>query len=185
MRFAKSLLTLCLGAVLLGGCARAARDTTGFAINDSVTVAASFEDTWQGVKRVLRDRDLVVDTRDTRGRFVAFEGSTGSNLIRNVRTRYVIELGKISESETAVYIETLREVYGTTLLTSPDWHARPAKDNAEASAILEALVAKLSGVDTTVPDETAGEVAPATEEPVPAEPPVEAGEPAIEDASAV
>ena len=173
MRFAKPLLALCLGAALLGGCARAALDTSGFALNDTTTVAASFEDTWQAVKSVLRERELVIDTRDKRGRFVAFDQKK-SSLFRNSRTRYTIELGHISESETAVNIETLREIYGTTLLTSPDWHARPAKDDAEAKAILDALVAKLNGEDA------------AAEAEMPDAPVEPAGDtPAVEDASNV
>lgn len=151
MRFVKPLLALCLAAAVLGGCARAARDTTGFALNDSVTVEAPFEETWQAVKHVLRDRELVIDTRDKRGRFVAFD-TKRSNLFRNTRTRYTIELSEISDVETAVHVETLREVYGTTLLTEPDWHARPTKDDAESKAIIQALMAKINGQEMVNPE---------------------------------
>ena len=58
------LVVLVAGA----GCARAARDTTGFALNDSALVEAPFEETWQATKAVLREMDLEIYTRDKRGR---------------------------------------------------------------------------------------------------------------------
>lgn len=136
------------------GCARAARDTTGFAMSDSATVGASFEDAWQAVKAVLRERGLEIYTRDKRGLFVAY-----SNMRRHIlvphRTKYTIELSQLSDHETGVNIETLREVYGVTLLTYPNWHARKATDNSEALAILEALQAKLAAPQEEAPIEAA------------------------------
>lgn len=125
------------------GCARAARDTTGFALNDTATVNASFDETWQAVKAVLRDRELDVYTRDKRGLFVAYSEMKRRFFVPG-RIRYTIELSEISDSETGINIETLKEVYGVTLLTYPDWHARKTSDNAESMAILQAIQAKVA-----------------------------------------
>lgn len=141
------------------GCARAARDTTDFAMTDAVTVEAPFEEAWQAVKAVLRDRELEVYTRDKRGLFVAYS-SMKRRLFVPGRIRYTIELSELSDHETGVRIETLREVYGVTLLTYPNWHARKTTDNAEAVAILAALQARLSAPPAAEPVE--GEEIPAS-----------------------
>lgn len=160
MLLRKSFPIASLAVVLsLLGCARAARDTTGFAMTDSGTVEASFEDTWQAVKAVLRDRGLEIYTRDKRGLFVAYSSMRRHILVPH-RTKYTIELSQLSDRETGVKIETVREVYGVTLLTHPNWHARKATDNSEALAILESLQAKLAAPQDETPAEAA-EAAPA------------------------
>lgn len=145
MRLANLLAYVLLAAGLLhvAGCARAARDTTGFAKSESITVEAPFEETWQTVKLVLQERDLEIYTRDKRGLFVAYE-SKGRRLFVPRRTKYTIELRDVSEFTTAIHVEALREVYGVTLLTYPDWHARQTPDDTAAAAILEAVQAKLA-----------------------------------------
>lgn len=149
------LVLLILLPVAAFGCARAARDTTGFALNDSATVDASFDEAWQAVKAVLREKELDIYTRDTRGLFVAYS-KMKRRLFVPGRIRYTIELSEISDNETGLNIETQKEVYGVTLLTYPDWHARKTSDNAESLAILAAIQAKL-----TVPEEA--EAVPAEE----------------------
>jgi len=145
------------------GCARAARDTQGFALTDTATVNASFNDTWQMVKAVLREEDYDLYTRDKRGVFVAFTGGKRKYPLGGHRTKYTISLETISDSATKVTVETIRQVYGVTLLTYPGWHDRKAKDNAGAQAILKALEAKVAGASAT-----AGSGQTATAEPVPA-----------------
>jgi hypothetical protein len=136
-------IALAMLAAATAGCARAKRDTTGFALKDKVVLEAPFEETWQAVKHVLRARGVEIYTRDKRGLFVAYSNMNRRLLVPH-RTKYTIELMDISENETAIHIETLREVYGVTLLTHPDWHARQAKDNSEATAIFQAVEAKLN-----------------------------------------
>jgi hypothetical protein len=149
MRLANLLAFVLLAAGLLhvSGCARAARDTTGFAKTESVTVEAPFEETWQAVKLVLQEHDLDIYTRDKRGLFVAYE-TKGRRLFVPRRIKYTIELMDVSEYATAIHIEALREVYGVTLLTNPDWHARETKDDTRAATILEAIHAKLAAPAT-------------------------------------
>lgn len=145
MQFRKYLIFACLGLAMLGlgGCARAARDTTGFALENTITVDASFKDAWQMVKGVLREQQLDIYTRDKRGTFVAFSKPRKFlGFEQQHRVKYTIELAPISEDETRVYIETVRQVYGVTLLTYPDWHDRKTKDNKGAMKILQALEAK-------------------------------------------
>ena len=136
-----SVLVMLLSVV---GCARAARDTTGFALNDSAVIEAPFEETWQATKGVLREMDLEIYTRDKRGRFVAFSGMTRRRLFVPHRVQYTILLEAESDETTKVMIESMRQVYGVTLLTYPDWHDRKTQDNSIALEILERLQARAS-----------------------------------------
>ena len=146
----KNAVLLALVPLMMFGCARAAKDTTGFALDDAASVPADFEQTWQAVKSVLRDRGLDIYTRDTRGLFVAYS-KMKRRIFVPARIKYTIELGEVSDTETAVNIETLKEVYGVTLLTYPDWHARRATDHTEAQAILEAVKAKIAAPEEAAP----------------------------------
>jgi hypothetical protein len=132
--------------IVLGssGCARANRDTSGFAMEDTITVAHTMDDTWQATKSVLRDLKLDIYTRDTRGEFVAYtEMNRYLKLFTPKRTQLSVHLESISANSTKVSIETLHQVYGVTLLTYPDWHDRKTSDNKQAQAILDALKQKL------------------------------------------
>lgn len=131
--------------VALAGCARAARDTQGFAVENSGTVEAPFVETWQAAKAVLRERDTELYTRDKRGVFVAYTARKRRRLPVLKRTQYTVFLEEVSDDATRVTVETLRQVYGVTLLTYPGWHDRKTTDDSEAKAILEAIQAKVSG----------------------------------------
>jgi hypothetical protein len=135
------ILLLLLIPATITGCARAARDTTGFAVTDSTTVNLPFEEAWQQVKAVLREQDYEIYTRDKRGVFVAFGGSKRS-LAQYHRTKLTISLESESEKATKVSVETLRQVYGVTLLTYPGWHDRKTQDHTKAQALLKAVEAK-------------------------------------------
>lgn len=130
------LLALCVTSVQ---CARAARNTEGFATTGTVTVNKPFPDAWQAAKEVLRDKELDLYTRDKRGVFVAF-----SHMKRNVflvpqRIKYTVALESLSDSSTKVSVEAVRQVYGVTLLTYPDWHDRKTTDGTLKDEILSAL----------------------------------------------
>lgn len=138
-----SVLVLTVAAV--GGCARAARSTEGFAMVDSATVSAPFEEAWQATKAVLREKDCELYTRDKRGTFVAF-----TQMYRHLkvftpkRMKYTIKLEEVSADSTKISIESIQQVYGVTPLTYPDWHDRRTTDNSEALGILDAVKARLS-----------------------------------------
>jgi hypothetical protein len=100
-----------------------------------------FNEAWQLVKAVLREQDYEIYTRDKRGVFVAFSGSK-RNLLQYHRTKLTIALEAVSDSATQVSVETLRQVYGVTLLTYPGWHDRKTQDHTKAQAILKAIEAK-------------------------------------------
>ena len=146
MSYRKGLLysMLVLLAFVAGGCARAARDTTGFVLENTVTVQAPFEETWQSVKSVLREQGFDLYTRDKRGTFVAFT-KMKRRYLQPKRVKYTVELDAVSSEETRIYIETVNQIYGVTLLTYPGWHDRKTSDNAGALAILEAVQSKLRG----------------------------------------
>lgn len=154
MRIRHIWLLVLLLAVLasVGGCARAARDTTGFAITDTATVNVPFGDAWQMMKAVLREKGYDLYTRDKRGVFVAYTGQQHS-LLRLNRTKYVVSLHAASDSSTEVSIETVRQVYGTTLLTYPGWHDRKATHHEAANELLQALQAKASSTPNEAPAE--------------------------------
>ena len=137
-----SLLVACL--FIANGCAHAPRDTTGFALNDEIVVPASFNDTWQTVKDVLRENELDLYTRDKRGRFVAYTPEKRRYLQPN-RYQYIFTLEAISDNETRIALDTRKQTYGVTLLTYPGWHDRKTTDAADSQALLEAIQARLGG----------------------------------------
>lgn len=130
--------------VLLIGCAHAAKNTTGFALSDEATVDAPLDQTWQATKAVLREMELDIYTRDTRGEFVVYDKMKRKAFLAPHRTECTITLTEASSSSTKVTISTVRQVYGVTLLTYPDWHDRKAVNNTMATAILDGLKKKLS-----------------------------------------
>lgn len=153
----RNILTFGALVVLLaaaGGCARAARDTTGFAIENRLTVEAPFEEAWQAVKRVLREQELDIYTRDKRGTFVAFSDMNRKYLILTpTRTKYTIQLAALSEEETTIHVEAVRQVYGVTLLTYPDWHDRKLADDTAVLALLNAIEQQLGAEGAASPTE--------------------------------
>ena len=139
------LVVLIAFAAAAGGCARAARSTEGFAMVDSATLNAPFEETWQATKAVLREKDCELYTRDKRGTFVAFtQMHRYLRFLTPKRMKYTITLEEVSSDSTRISIETIQQVYGVTLLTYPDWHDRKTTDNSEALAILDAVKARVS-----------------------------------------
>ena len=180
---------LCLavaGTSLLGGCARAARDTAGFAKSGSATVEAGLEQTWQTVKTVLREQEYELYTRDKRGAFVAYTPMK-RRFFQPKRVKYTVLLTESSSNATRIDIETINQVYGVTLLTYPDWHDRPARDNAGADAIIQAVQSKIAGapvgvVVEDVPPAELTPVEPAVQaEEMPAVAPEQAAEADIQD----
>ena len=146
----RSRTLLCLGlllvvAVVLGGCARTARDTTGFAITDSVTVDLPKTEAWQVTKAVLREKGFDLYTRDRRGVFVAFSKMRRRFFVAPYRTKYTVALESTSADATSITVETVKQVYGVTLLTYPAWHERKTTDHTHALALLDAIEAKASG----------------------------------------
>lgn len=143
-------LTLLLVAAVAAGCARAARDTSGFAMIDKATVSAPLMDTWQAAKAVLREQAMDIYTRDKRGVLVAYAPMRRSLLVPN-RVQFTITMAESSPTSTEITVESVKQVYGVTLLTYPAWHDRKTTDNQQALAILEAVQAKLSGETAVAP----------------------------------
>ncbi|MBI5095814.1 MAG: hypothetical protein HZB26_25700 [Candidatus Hydrogenedentes bacterium] len=142
--------SLLMAAVVLGGCARAARDTTGFAVVNKATVNAPLKETWQAAKAVLREKELDLYTRDKRGVLVAYTNMRRSLLVPN-RVQYTLTLLETSGTTTDITIETVRQVYGVTLLTYPGWHDRKTTDDSAAQEILSAVESKLCSTDSPPP----------------------------------
>ena len=132
-----------LPVVVLGGCARAAMDTTGFTQVESAQFDAPFMDAWQATKAELRDMDLEIYTRDKRGVFVAFTEQGRALWLQPRRSKYTITLEEVGPNRTAVDVETVGQVYGVTLLTYPDWHERPARETDTARGILDGIAMRL------------------------------------------
>lgn len=138
--------SLLLALITLGGCVRAAKDTTGFSIVDKATVKAPLMETWQAAKEVLRQKKLDLYTRDKRGVLVAYTHMRRHLLVPN-RVQYTLTMHEMSGTSTDITIETVRQVYGVTLLTYPGWHDRKTTDNSQALAILKAVKTRLSAPD--------------------------------------
>ena len=146
MRTPKGLLLVLLIAVVgtgLAGCAKEARDTSGFTISDNATVQAPFEQAWQAAKAVLREKKYDLYTRDKRGVFVAYSGSK-KHWTANTRTQFTLTLEPGGDNATKLTVEAVKQVYGVTLLTYPGWHDRKATDHKDSLAILEAVQAKIT-----------------------------------------
>lgn len=142
---------LVLGMLAGSGCARAARDTTGFSVQEEATVQAPFEDAWQTVKGVLREQGYDIYTRDKRGAFVAYADAHRVLWTQPRRIKYTIDLAPVSDTETSVRVEAVRQVYGVTLLTYPGWHERRLTENDGAVALLAAVREKLSSAPAPAP----------------------------------
>ena len=121
---------------------RDARTTEGFALFDTSTVNAPFQDAWQMTKAVLREREYEIYTRDTRGVFVAYSPMRRNLFLVPQRVKYTVSLDAISDGATEITVESIKQVYGVTLLTYPGWHDRQMTDDGEAKALLEAVEAK-------------------------------------------
>ncbi len=181
MRMPKWLFLILLIAVLapLGGCARTMRNTEGFAIVDSAVVDAPFDETWQYAKQALRDGKYDIYTRDKRGIFVAYTPMKRNFLAVPKRTKLTVAVESVSDDSTKVSVESMRQVFGVTLLTYPGWHDRKTTDHSHAQKILEAVAAKASPAEEAAP---AADVVVEDAEPI-AEEPTESAEPATEPAS--
>ena len=158
-----------LAAAVLTGCARAARDTTGFAMTDSATVDAEFMETWEAMRTELRQMEFELYTRDKRGLFVAYTDERRDFFVVPRRTQHTFVLEE-EPAGTRVTAETIEQVYGVTLLTYPGWHDRPAADNEAVREAMERVRARLGG-EPMEPAE-AGEQPP-TEFEAPSDPPAE------------
>jgi len=141
-----SVLAVCAMLFVLGGCVRAAKDTTGFAVEKRDTVAAGYEDTWHAAKRVLLEQGYELYTRDKRGIFVAYT-TMNRRLLQPKRVKYTVELGMVNEAQTDIVVESVRQSYGVTLTTDPDWHDRPTEDDGSVDAILAAVKARATGTE--------------------------------------
>lgn len=137
-------LVAAMALLAAAGCARTARDTTGFSITEVKTVNAPFEETWQAVKSVLREKDFDIYTRDKRGIFVAFSKMRRNLVLTPHRTKYTLCIETVSDNATQLTAEAVKQVYGVTLLTYPGWHDRKLTDNTELQDIVQAVEAKVS-----------------------------------------
>jgi len=141
------------------GCASSARDTTGFAVSESATVGAPFEQAWQTVKAALREREkpnkFEVYTRDKRGIFVAHESTGRQAFVVPSRIQYTVTVEPAGENASKLTVETIRQVYGVTLLTYPGWHDRPMKQPDKGQQLLADIQARIAGgspeADTKAP----------------------------------
>ena len=137
------MLAIALCLATLAGCARAHRDTTEYALEETITVDAPFDVAWQAVKGALRDENLAIYTRDKRGLFIAYT-TMKRRFYQPNRTKYSVTLEPTPEDQTTIRVEIIRQKYGVTPLTYPGWHDRRAQDNGGARAILDAVIARLT-----------------------------------------
>jgi hypothetical protein len=131
--------------VLALGCVHAARDTTGFAVSAETSVAVPFEEAWQGVKAALREQGLETYTRDKRGVFVAYT-PMARRYFQPKRIEYTLTLNERPEGGTNISVSAVRQTYGVTPLTYPDWHARKTSADPGLEALIQAIESKCAAV---------------------------------------
>ncbi len=140
-------VTVLAAALVLTGCARAAKNTDNFAQVDSFASNVSLAEAWPAVRDVLREKELEIYTRDkgdvslassNRGVFVAFSKKRRHLLVPH-RTKITVRLDKETASSTKVRVETINQVYGVTLLTHPNWHDRKTVHTNETLALVDAM----------------------------------------------
>lgn len=139
-----SVLMVLLSVILISGCARTLKDTSGFAEEKVFTVKAPFDKTWQATKETLRELKLEIYTRDKRGVFVAYD-QPKREWMQLRRVKYEIQLGSVNSEETRVLVSAIKQIYGVTLLTSPDWHDRKIKGKTKSDDIIAKIVEKTGG----------------------------------------
>lgn len=136
-------VTVAVLATGLNGCLHASQDTAGYAVEKTANLNVSFDQSWQIVKSVLREQKLELYTRDLRGHFVAYSKTKRDlGLFTPRRVQYTVDIAKVSDQETMVRVDCVRQVYGVTLLTYPGWHDRKTQDTREIEAIMQAIQAK-------------------------------------------
>ncbi len=136
-------LAVILSAITLGACATSSPDSRQLTKVSEVVVDAPFADTWQSTKAVLRERELLIYTRDKRGIFVAYTEQERRRFVPQ-RTQFTIEITEVTPDSTRVTIESAFQVYGVKPLTYPGWHYRPTEDLTETEAILAGIQEKLT-----------------------------------------
>jgi len=133
-------LALAVGAVTLNGCATGKNDTTGFAIQQEVILEQPYADAWQHVKRTLRANEYEIYTRDKRGTFVAYKGGKSLlGVLNSPREKYTLNLEPVTNSQTKVSVEAMKQVYGVSLTTYPDWHDRKTTNEERVAELIAAL----------------------------------------------
>ena len=153
-------MTLALAVAGLSGCATAKKDTTGFAIQQEVVLEQPYAEAWQHVKRTLLANDYEVYTRDKRGTFVAYKGGKSFlGVLNSPREKYTVDLEPVTNSQTKVSVEAVKQVYGVSLTTYPDWHDRKTMKDENVSELLAALSG--TPLEETAPAEEAPAEAPA------------------------
>jgi len=136
-----SVLMVLLSIILFSGCARTLKDTSGFAEEKVFTVKAPFDKTWQATKETLRELKLEIYTRDKRGVFVAYD-QPKREWMQLRRIKYEIQLGSVNSEETRVLVSAIKQIYGVTLLTSPDWHDRKITKETKTDEIINKIMEK-------------------------------------------
>ncbi len=143
-KWVNGIFVILLTMVLLSGCARTLKDTSGFAEEKVITVKAPFDKTWQATKETLRELNLNIYTRDKRGVFVAYD-QPKREWMRLKRVKYEVQLGSVTSEETRIFVSAIKQIYGVTLLTSPDWHDRKMTGKSKSEEIINKIIEKSGG----------------------------------------
>jgi len=145
-----SAFIVLLSVILLSGCAKTLKDTSGFAEEKVITVKAPFDKTWQATKEALRELKLEIYTRDKRGVFVAYD-QPKREWMQLKRVKYEIQLGSVNSEETRIFISAIKQIYGVTLLTNPDWHDRKMTGKSKSDEIINKIIEKSGGTKEASP----------------------------------
>jgi len=126
-----------------------------------ITVTAGFDEVWVSSIKLLREQQLVIDTRDypgsggpdrlQRGRIEALQ-SAGGGWFKRYRQRLVIVIAAgPEEGQTIVAARVVAETYSRGLLTEPAWRERGTPAASLADTFLDDLKTSLSAEQSAVP----------------------------------
>lgn len=147
-KLVSGVIVILLSMILFSSCARTLKDTSGLAEEKVITVKAPFDKTWQATKETLRELNLDIYTRDKRGVFVAYD-QPKREWMQLKRVKYEIQLGSVTSEETRIFVSAIKQIYGVTLLTNPDWHDRKMTGKSKSDEIINKIIEKTGGkVDT-------------------------------------
>ncbi len=143
-RIIKTIFIILIAVIIFPGCARTLKDTSGFAEEKVCTVNAPLDRVWQATKETLRELKLDIYTRDKRGIFIAYD-QPKREWMQLRRVKYEIQLGAVNSEETRIFISAVKQIYGVTLLTNPDWHDRKITGKTKSEDIINKIMEKTGG----------------------------------------
>ncbi|MGC9054230.1 MAG: hypothetical protein ACP5KS_10130, partial [Candidatus Hydrogenedens sp.] len=69
------------------------------------------------------------------------------------RVKYENQLGSVNSEETRIFVSAIKQIYGVTLLTNPDWHDRKITGKTKTDEIINKIMEKSGDKSESSPTE--------------------------------